>query len=143
MILAPLDPNYVNTADCDTGRRERMGRMAAATVSLDDARTLRDEKMAQALDHAERNDPTWGAQALDYLKWYAETHDRFPGWFVTQAAELCKEVPTPPTLKAWGSIFTKAARQGWIEKCGYRQDPNRHANPCPVWASLIYRKGAA
>ena len=135
-ILAPLDPNWNQSADADPARRDMVSRM-------DMARAKRDEGMGRALDHAEREVATWGALALDYLRWYAETHDRFPAWFVTQAAELCKEVPTPPTPKAWGSIFTRAAREGVIRKDGYRADPNRHANPCPVWASLIYKKEAA
>ena len=141
-VLCPLDPN-LHSATGDLKRDETLRRMKAATLSLDDARTVRDQKMAQALEHAEVESARWGAQALDYLKWYAETHDRFPAWFVTQAAELCREVPTPPTPKAWGSIFTRAVRNGWLKKDGFAQDPNRHANPCPVWLSLLYRKEAA
>lgn len=106
------------------------------------ARRQAEEGMGRALEHAEADSPGWGSQALAYLRQYAETHDRFPGWFATQAADLTGAVPTPPTLKAWGSIFTKAARKGWIVKDGYGQDPHRHANPCPIWRSLIYR-GAA
>ena len=143
--LCPLDPELLNIADADPERRLMVSRMAAATglrpapLSLDEARRLRDMKITQALDHAERESVRWGDMALDYLKRYAETNDVFPGWFVTRAADLTGAVPTPPTLKAWGSIFTKAARSGWIQKCGYRQDPHRHANPCPVWKSLIYQ----
>ena len=140
--LAPLDPELMNVADADPVRRELVGRMRAATLSLDDARRVRDQKMGQALDHAEAESARWGTRALSYLRQYAESHDRFPGWFVTQAAELTGAVPTPPTLKSWGSIFTKAARAGWLVKDGYAQDPHRHANPCPIWKSMIYREAA-
>lgn len=105
-------------------------------TTLESARQERDQKMQQALDHAEAETRAWGELALAYLRWYAERHDRFPGWFVTQTAGL--SVPTPPTPKAWGAIFTKAARDGLIRKDGYTQDPNRHANPCPIWASNVY-----
>ena len=137
--LAPLDPELMNVADADPVRRELVGRMKSATLSLDDARRVRDQKMQQVLDHAEREQPKWGDLALAYLKRYAETHDRFAGWHVTHAAELTRSVPTPPTLKSWGSLFTKAQRLGWIEKCGFTQDKNRHCNPIPVYRSLIMR----
>ena len=111
----------------------------SAQLAIDFARQARDEGMQQAVDHAESDIPGWGAQALSYLRQYAETHDRFHGWFVTKAADLTGAVPTPPTAKAWGSTFTKAARLGYIRKDGYGQDPHRHANPCPIWRSLVYR----
>ena len=116
--------------------------MECAVVQLDIFETARrqaDEGQQRALDHAEDVVENWGSIALSYLRQYADTHDRFPGWFVTKAADLTGAVPTPPTAKAWGSIFTKAARNGWIVKDGYGQDPHRHANPCPIWRSLIYR----
>jgi hypothetical protein len=94
--------------------------------------------MRRALDHAEQQVSTWGELALAYLELYAETHDAFPGWFVTRAAELDRVVPTPPTLKAWGAIFKKAARLGYIKRTGYTPDPHRHAAPAPLWTSLIY-----
>lgn len=103
------------------------------------ARQERDAGMARALQHAEAEVPAWGSLALSYLRRYAETHERFPGWFVTHAAGLSGAVPMPPTGKSWGAIFTKAARLGWIAKDGYAQDPNRHANPCPVWRSRVFR----
>ena len=112
---------------------------AVNQLDLNYARAERDAGMRQATDHAEAETPGWSAQALAYLRQYAERRDRFPGWFVTEEAALSGEVPEPPTKKAWGSIFTKAARHGWIVKDGYRPDPHRHANPCPVWRSLVYR----
>ena len=136
MILAPVDPNINQSADADPDRRDRVSRM-------DMARAKRDEGMGRALDHAEREMVSWGETAFSYLVWYAETHDKFPAWFATQAADLTGAVPAPPTRKAWGSIFIRAARTGVIRKDGYRADPNRHANPCPVWASLIYKQEAA
>lgn len=144
MRLVPLDPNLIADADGNVERRERLARSAALTrVSLAEARLVRDQKMQQALDHAESETARWGDRALAYLRRYAERHDRFPGWFVTKAADLTGAVPTPPTPKAWGAIFTKAARVGWIVKNGYTQDPHRHANPCPVWKSLIWREGCS
>ena len=97
--------------------------------------------MRRATEHAESDSPGWSSQALAYLESYAKAHDRFPGWFVTHEASLQNAVPKA-SGKAWGSIFTKAARLGWIEKDGYTTDPNRNCNPVPVWRSLIYRRAA-
>jgi len=136
VILAPVDPNLNQSADADPVRRDMVSRM-------DMARAKRDDGMGRALDHAERDVPTWGEQALAYLRCYAETHDRFPAWFVTHAAELTGAVPTPPTLKSWGAILAKAARDGWLKNDGYTQHPQRHASPTPIWLSLIYQQEAA
>lgn len=114
----------------------------SAQLDIDFARAARDDGMARAADHAEEVVPGWGDLALSYLKRYAESHDRFPGWFVTREAELLQAIPAPPTLKSWGSVFTKAQRDGLIVKDGYTQDPRRHASPIPCWRSLIYREAA-
>ncbi len=114
----------------------------ASVVLISDARVAREHGMQQALDHAERKVDNWGDVAMAFLHGYALSHDRFAGWMVTREAELTKAVQTPPTGKAWGSIFTKAARIGIIKKDGYAQDPNRHANPCPVWKSMVYKEAA-
>lgn len=107
--------------------------------TLEAARSARDAGMQQALDHANDKTPQWSETALAYLKMYSKNHEHFVGWFVTNEAELSGAIDAPPTRKAWGSIFTAAVRRGWIEKSGYRQDPNRHCNPAPLWRSLIYR----
>lgn len=107
--------------------------------SLEIARAEAEDGMQRALAHAEEQVPTWGDQALEFLKRYAEKRDVFPGWFVTREAELLQAVPTPPTLKAWGAAFKRAAALGYIKRTGYAPDPHRHASPCPVWSSLIYQ----
>lgn len=58
---------------------------------------------------------------------------------VTHSAALAKAVP-PASRKAWGAIFAKAVREFVLVKDGFTQDPNRHANPCPVWKSLVFKR---
>ena len=146
--LVPLDPN-LHTATGDAQRDDTLRRMAAAITPemkgamLDQARSTRDLKMALALHNAERVTEAWGAKALAYLRNYAESHERFVGWHITHAAAVTRAVPKPTSLKAWGSIVTKAQRLGWIEKCGYTTDVNRHCNPIPIYKSLLYRQEAA
>lgn len=134
MILVLLDPNLTQDADADPDRRQMLSRMELA-------RAERDTGMQTALDHAQADLPEWGGLALAYLRNYAETHDRFPAWFATGAANLTRSVPVR-SGKAWGSIFVRAQRLGWIVKDGFRPDPLRHMNPAPVWRSLLFRMAA-
>lgn len=107
---------------------------------IDLARDARDEGMERAHSHAESKKPGWSDMAYEFLKRYAETHDRFPGWFVTREVGLTRAVPAPPTPKAWGSVFRMAMKRGLIEHTNtFTQDPYRHANPCPVWRSLVFK----
>ena len=112
-----------------------------AAPSIDSARAARNEGMTRATNHADESTPGWSQAALDYLHNYALTHEVFPAWFVTAAAGLTRSVPVK-SGKAWGSIFVKAKKLGWIERAGFRPDPNRHMNPAPVWRSLIYLEAA-
>ena len=107
-------------------------------TGLAEARAQAEAGMTQALQHAEAVVPSWGDQALAFLKSYAERNQCFTAWLVTRCAELHKDFPAPPTGKAWGAIFKRAAYLGYIRRTGYAPDPNRHASPCPVWTSLIY-----
>ena len=105
------------------------------------ARQARDEGMSRALAHAEADTPSWGEIAYGYLCRYAETHERFVGWFVHHEAEKTRAVPIA-SGKAWGSVLCRAARNGIILKDGYMPDPNRKMNPAPVWRSLVFHEAA-
>lgn len=105
------------------------------------SRHARDVGMAQALDHAEADDPDFSDKATHYLYTYALTHDRFTGFMVTTSARITKSVKFK-SGKAWGSLFVRAQREGWIVKDGFTTDAARHMNPCPVYKSLIYREAA-
>jgi len=67
---------------------------------------------------------------LNYLK---ENDEEF------LAEEVIREsrgiVPEPPTERAWGGVFQKAARAGRIVLCGYRvtRNPKAHMSPKRLW----------
>ena len=91
--------------------------------------------MAQALGHAESVEPGWSALAYDLLEWYVMEHRsgvQFTSFNFIPAYEQTGN-PMPPTPKAFGSIFTKAAKNGLIRKVGYRPHPLRHASPTVLW----------
>lgn len=90
--------------------------------------------MAQALGHAADVNPKWPAFAYGNLSWYVKykaekqfTSYDFIAWCDASHYEQ------PPTPKAFGSIFTKAAKNGLIRKVGYRPHPLRHASPTVLW----------
>lgn len=109
-------------------------------AQLDFARAARDDGIRRAVGHAEADAPGWGSIALDYLQAYCLTHAEFPGFFVVTASEREPGFPVPANSRAWGAIFTKAARIGLIADSGRTmQHPRRHASKAIVWTSLIYR----
>lgn len=103
------------------------------------ARIDADLGMARATSHAESvHGSEWSAAALVFLCAYARHHASFVGHEVVQASRDTNAVPDA-SGKAWGSIFTKAARLGWIRKSGeFEADVHRHMNPAPIWTSLIH-----
>jgi|ERR1051325_4657098 hypothetical protein len=107
------------------------------TTNIEEARAARDAGMGNAATGAENAHPGWGETAYAYIMAYARRNQRFAGWMLTRDAALEKAVE-PRTGKAWGIYFVKAQKEGFIVKDGFTQDPNRHANPCPVYKSLIY-----
>ena len=94
--------------------------------------------MARATAHADADHEGWSTAALVFLTRYAAHHATFTGFEVTAAARAENAVPEA-SGKAWGSVFVVAARQGIVRKTGeYVTDPNRHNNPAPRWASLVF-----
>lgn len=107
-------------------------------MTLNFARAQRDRGMALAEQGAINACEDWPELALAYLRRYAETHEQFPMFFVTQAAE---RDPTMPKVnpKAFGQVTRTALRLGIIEKTGaFMPHPRRHACPAIVFRSLVY-----
>lgn len=95
--------------------------------------------MARATAHAEADTPGWSGLALAFLTAYAGQHETFTGHEVVTASRMAGAVPDA-SGKAWGSVFTKAARAGIIAKTGrFVADPNRHGCPVPTWQSRMAR----
>lgn len=111
---------------------------AQAIFDFDPARRERDTGMATALAHAEQVNDGWGDVALAKLTIYARTHAQFTSYDFRQAYTG----PEPPTPKAFGPAFLKAAKQGVIQRVGYQPHPERHCSPTPVWRSLICAEAA-
>lgn len=100
------------------------------------ARDARDAGMTQAIDRAERIEPSWGDMALDRIRAYAATHDRFISEECTDWA-ASQGFTSPADPRAWGAPFQKAARLGVIRKVGFGISQRRHLSPTPLWESLV------
>lgn len=97
---------------------------------------LRDIGMKQATDHADQKIEKWSDRAYDFLLEFIKTNKEFMAEDVRNASEGTLELP--PSNRAWGSIFVKAARAGMIKRKGYRQVKNAkaHCTPATLWEVL-------
>jgi hypothetical protein len=101
------------------------------------ARFERDAGMQQALEHAEDVTPDWGELAYQFLTTFAmNATGPFISEDVSDAAKLDPTFPPPPTDRAWGPIYRRAARDGWIRQVGTGRSRRRHASICPMWAAV-------
>lgn len=99
--------------------------------------------MAQALDHADEVYGGWSEIAYDFLVRFARTRsEAFISEDVSGASKEDPTFPQPPTDRAWGSVYLRAAKSGVIVRAGTGKSRRRHASICPAWKSLIYRGGA-
>lgn len=111
-------------------------------MDLVDAMHARDAGMEQALAHAEAEHPQWGTLAYLFLSRFASKHKTFISEDVSDASiewGMCQ----PPTLRSWGSIYTRAQRNGLIVDVGDTgRSRCRHASKTILWHSNIFRETA-
>lgn len=100
------------------------------------AAAARDRGIAQAADHASRIDDTFAERALAFLYAYARANEQFISETATDAAAV-EGLTSPADRRAWGAVFQKAAKQGYIRKIGFGTSLRRHLSPTPLWASLV------
>lgn len=96
---------------------------------------LRDKGIQQAVDHANRVEPKWSEMAYSYLKIYIliPHHTEFMAEDVRKYGK--HYIPEPPSNRAWGAIFVRAAKEGLIRRKGFRNVKNAkaHCTPATVW----------
>lgn len=98
---------------------------------------LRDAGIKQAVDHANDVSPGWSERAYEALAAYSRMHRTFTGEQVRSYASAIG-LELPPDNRAWGGVFTRAAKRGLIRKQGYStsHNPEAHMRPITVWESL-------
>jgi hypothetical protein len=89
--------------------------------------------IANASGRAERLEPGWKSTALEVLRVYALTHERF----ISEHVSLY--VPPEADRRALGGVFPEAKRRGWIVADGTARDS--WGSWKTRWRSLIYGGG--
>jgi hypothetical protein len=103
------------------------------------ARVKRDEAMQQAVDHADRVEPTWSERALAAIHLYAHAHHHFSTEDVRLHA-YNNGLSAAPDARAWGAVIRAAAYRKWIEKTVAQKNslnPGAHYREIRVWKSLL------
>lgn len=105
------------------------------TLDLHTGKKAAEEGMTRAVDHVEQESPGWKELAFGYLKIFiAGINTEFLGEEVRKYAED-HGLESPPDNRSWGAIMIRGAKEGLINKIGYRQCKNTkgHASPMTLW----------
>lgn len=83
-------------------------------------------------EHADAVSPGWTERAYQALCAFARQVRSFTSFDFRCSVES-QGLEKPPTDKAYGAVFQRAARAGVIRKAGYAPHPERHCSPTPIW----------
>lgn len=94
---------------------------------------LRDVGINNALNHANTVYENWQEKAYHFLLNYTKKNNEFMAEDVRLASNGV--IPDPPSNRAWGGIFVKAAKAGLISRKGFRNVKNAkaHCTPATLW----------
>lgn len=116
--------------------------MTGPQIALDfeAARAARDAGITQAVTHADEVTPKWSELAYAFLLGYAGANEGFTSEDVREAAYAAGSVDKPPSERAWGGVFMRAAKANVLQRAGYdtARDPKVHCNVVTRWRSLIW-----
>lgn len=98
----------------------------------------RDYGIQLSLDHAEYRHEGWQEQAYGLLQDFIK--GRVSDFLCEDFREYCERhgLTTPPSLRAYGGIILKAARNGLIRNSGYAKVKNEKAHQAnaAVWCPI-------
>ena len=94
---------------------------------------LRDKGIKKAVDNANDTHEKWSDKAYKFLVDYIKSHQEFMTEDLRLDSE--KEIPKPPSNRAWGGIILRAVRAGLIHRVGFSNVKNvkAHRTPATVW----------
>ena len=94
---------------------------------------LRDKGIKQAIDNANDTHEKWSVKAYNFLTDYIKSHHTFMTEDVRLASE--KQIPLPPSNRAWGGIILRASKAKLITRVGFSNVKNTkaHQTPATVW----------
>ena len=94
---------------------------------------LRDKGISKAIDNANNTHGKWSDKAYKFLVNYIKSQNEFMTEDLRLASE--KELPKPPSKRAWGGIILRAVRAGLIIRDRFSNVKNvkAHKTPATVW----------
>ena len=94
---------------------------------------LRDKGIKQAISNANDTHDKWSDKAYKFLTGYIKSQHEFMTEDLRMASE--KEIPKPPSNRAWGGIILRAVRAGLITRDRFSNVKNvkAHKTPATVW----------
>ena len=105
-------------------------------LDLFEGMQLRDLGIKQSESHANEVEQNWSEKAYSFLVNFCRSHRVFMAEDIRDSS--IGIVPEPPSQRAWGAIFVKAAKSGLIKRVGYGQvkNPKAHCTPAAIWAVI-------
>lgn len=112
--------------------------MEQLVLDLPAALAAAGEAMEQVESSTERKLPGWKEAALAEVHEFAKVTKEFTAEQFRFAMQE-KGFPKPEEPRAWGPVFHKAARNGWIIRAGFEQaqSPTVHGRFNTKWASCL------
>jgi hypothetical protein len=101
-------------------------------LSWREAEVRRDIGMERAVEHADRKEPDWSAQAMAALLDFVMVYADMP-FLAEEVRAHADWIPPPPDGRAWGAVFQRAAREGHIVRLGYAPAKSSNLSPKVLW----------
>ena len=94
---------------------------------------LRDIGILQSMSNADSKSEKWSYNAYKFLLNYIKSNKQFMAEDVRVAS--IGKIEIPPSNRAWGGIFVKAAKSNLIKRKGFMNVKNAkaHCTPATVW----------
>lgn len=105
---------------------------------IDFGRANRDRGMQVAVDHANAVERGWEDMAYEFFINVFLKHHKGPFMCEDYRAACKGVVPDPPSLRAFGSIISKAKKRGLIQRIGIRpvKNPRAQMANATVWVRV-------
>jgi hypothetical protein len=104
---------------------------------VESARSHGHAEAERAASRASRIRPGWRQSALDAVRAYAESHERF----MAEDVRIFIDLPAEADARALGAIMCDARRAGIVKADGYAPARSSNGTPKVRWRSLV-RVGA-
>lgn len=106
-------------------------------LDLTFARQARDKGIKKAIDHADEVHPSWSVRAYGHFRTYVAMQSA-PFLIENFRAWVKDLIEAPPSLRAFGALTMKAAREKLIVQVGFAKVKNERAHMANV---AVWRKG--